>query len=98
MKRFDDFNIQVKSNPAKVTNICRVSLPAWSSRFRNIIELNYFCSVLYPLILYLSVFTAIEQEESDTTLCVCIEDSVVIVSLMFFCNSFSDEEIFYFSG
>ena len=37
-KQFDDFNIQVKSNPAKVTNVCRVSLPAWSSGFKNIIE------------------------------------------------------------
>ena len=32
--------------------------------------------------------TAIEQEQSDTTLCGCIEDSVVVVSLMFHCNSF----------
>ena len=40
------------------------------------------------------MFTAIEQEESDTTLYGCIEDNVVIVSLMFFCNSFSDEERF----
>ena len=38
--------------------------------------------------------TAIEQEESDTTLYGCIEDSVVVVSLMFFCNSFSDEQKF----
>ena len=40
----------------------------------------------------LTISTAIEQEESDTTLYGCIEDStsVVVVSLMFFCNSFSD--------
>ena len=37
--------------------------------------------------------TVIEQE-SDTTLYGCIEDSVVVVSLMFFCNSFSDEHRF----
>ena len=36
--------------------------------------------------------TAIEQEESDITLYGCTEDSVVVVSLMFFCNSFSDEQ------
>ena len=38
--------------------------------------------------------TATEQEESDTTLYGCIKDSVVVVSLMFFCNSFSDEQRF----
>ena len=38
--------------------------------------------------------TAIEQEESDTTLYGCIKDSVVVVSLMFFCSSFSDEQRF----
>ena len=37
--------------------------------------------------------TAIEQEESDT-LYGCIEDSTVEVSLMFFCNSFADEQRF----
>ena len=35
--------------------------------------------------------TAIEEEESDYG---CIEDSVVVVSLMFCCNSFSDEQRF----
>ena len=39
--------------------------------------------------------TAIEQEMSDTTLRGCIEDNVVVVnSLMFFCNSFTDEQRF----
>ena len=38
--------------------------------------------------------TAIEQEESGITLYGCIEDSLVVVSLMFFCNSFSDEQRF----
>ena len=38
--------------------------------------------------------TAIEQEEPDTTLYGCIEDNVVVVSLMFFCNSFSYEQRF----
>ena len=32
-KQFDDFNIQVKSIPAKVTNVCRFSPTAWSSVF-----------------------------------------------------------------
>ena len=40
MKRFDNFNIQGKSNPAKITNVYRVRLPAYSSGFRNIME-NY---------------------------------------------------------
>ena len=38
--------------------------------------------------------TATEQEETNTTLHGCIDDSVVVVSLMFFCNSFSDEQRF----
>ena len=38
--------------------------------------------------------TVIEQEESDTKLYGCIKDSVVVVSLIFFCNSFSDEQRF----
>ena len=38
--------------------------------------------------------TATEQEESDTTLYGCIEDSVVVVSLMFFCNYLSNEQSF----
>ena len=38
--------------------------------------------------------TAIEQVESGTTLYGCIEDSVVVVSLMFLCNTFSDEQRF----
>ena len=37
---------------------------------------------------------AIEQEECDTTLYGCIEGSAVVVSWMFFCNSFSDERRF----
>ena len=36
--------------------------------------------------------TSIEHEESDTTLYGCIEDNVVVVSLMFFCNSSPDEQ------
>ena len=39
--------------------------------------------------------TATEHGESDTTLYGCIEDNVVVVSLMSFSNSFSDEQIFY---
>ena len=38
--------------------------------------------------------TAIEQEEFYTTLYACIEDNVVVVSLMFFCYSFPDEQRF----
>ena len=40
------------------------------------------------------MFTTIEQEEFYTTLYACIEDNVVVVSLMFFCNSFPDEHRF----
>ena len=40
------------------------------------------------------MFTTIEQEEFYTTLYACIEDNVVVVSLMFFCNSFPDEQRF----
>ena len=57
-------------------------------------KLNYFCGVLYPPIFSPTMSTAIEQQESDTTLYGCIEDNVVVVSLMFFCSSFSDEQRF----
>ena len=40
----------------------------------------------------LTMSISIEHEESDTTLYGCIEDNVVVVSLMFFRNSFPDEQ------
>ena len=46
----------------------------------------------------LTMSTAIEYEESDTTLYGWIEDNVVVVSLMFFCNSFPNEQRFSILG